>query len=1174
MAFRPTPMQQKAIETKGNVLVSAAAGSGKTAVLVERVINMLTDKDSPISADRLLIVTFTNAAAAEMRSRIENRLYEEIQKDPDNVALLKQKYLLSSADICTIDSFCIKLVRENFEKCGIEPDFKISDGSGQGSTCNAVMTKLIAEYLESPTKDFERLLELTNCEYDEKNLTELISRIYLYSQQLPFPNNFINGLVLPYETEFCVGNAWYDMAFDMCDDRVEAIKTYVKKMADAAPFVGKNGDKYISYTESISSVIKELETVVAARDWDAFVKFLDEISLKSVPPSDKDDLFANSFKENKKRLSDILKELGELFSATSGEMQKYIAQNKGAVRLLVEIITKYGERLLAAFTEENSFTFYNMEQLALNLLCEYKEGKVVIRDEARALTEQYDEVLVDEFQDVNDLQNMLFYVLSNCEEKLFVVGDVKQSIYGFRGSNPDNFLNKKNSYISIDKADKDDAKKIILSDNFRSRKGVCDAVNFFFSLLLRGQCGKIIYNEEEILNASGTFPQSNAQTAELLVVDKYGDDDSESMLEIEAKHIAEYINSVMAEGEVISDGDTLRKACYSDFAILLDKVKDKASVIAQTLTEYGIPVTLGTDSFLQSYEISTVMSLLQVIDNPKCDVELLATMMSPVFAFTAEDMANIRANQKRGNLYSAVVAYSKTGDTKTTEFVENLVHLRRLAAVLPVDRLISRLLHSTDILNQMSALSGGKMRRANLFALVRYAAGYVSHFGGGIYGFIRYMNSLPENSFKSSAAGGEGGVRIMSMHNSKGLQFPVCIVGNLSSQINNADSISRVLFSEKGGIAFKYYDEEYGCDQKMLGHTVLADAAKAKTVEEKLRLLYVAMTRAIDRLCLVCSAKNLENKLQKLSSLLSEEKPIISREFLENSRSMGDWILLCAMLHPQGEKLIKYSDAKILTQLDTNETNVDFDLNILILNDYTQNKVGAVDSAAPKVQCNTNFAEKMKQNFDYQYPYEKLRYLQSKASVSRLVHGAESDRFAFSEKPSFMLGDRLSGAARGTAMHHIMQFIDFSENVDVKAEIERLIEWKFITENEAHSADVCAIENFFNSDIYRRVMASHDVRREMRFLTEIPAKRLDATLGDEVSDADIIVQGAVDLCFEEPDGIVVLDFKTDRVENMQQLLDCYGEQLQIYATAAEKIFSKPVKERIIYSFYLGSTISF
>lgn len=1168
MAFDLTDMQKLAVNTKGNILVSAAAGSGKTAVLVERVINMLTDKSSPTSADRLLIVTFTNAAAAEMRSRIEKRLFEEIQKNPDDISLQKQKYLLNSADICTIDSFCIKLVRENFEKCGIEPDFKISDGTGQTATYNAVMSGLISECLENPSQDFEHLLELTNCERDEKNLTELISRVYLYSQQLPFAEQFISNLSKPYETPFKSGNAWYDMAFEIAEKRVDTLKNCAQKMAEVAPYTEKNQTGHIEYAEYVFDIVDKIDSLISSKNWDGITELLNETALKRVPSASKDDISANIFKQNQKQMKEVIEKLKGLFYAPSAEIQNSLDKSCGAVKLLCDLISEYGKRLFTAFSEENAFTFYNMEQLALGLLCEYKDGEILIREEAKQLCERYDEVLVDEFQDVNDLQNMLFYVLSNREERLFVVGDVKQSIYGFRGSNPDNFLKKKNAYTPVEHAGKNDSKKIILSDNFRSRPGVCDVVNFFFGILLGGQCSDIIYDEEERLNAGGTFPENEAPTAELLVVDKFDNAGEESLLEAEAQKIAEYIISIMDEGDVITEGNTLRRARFSDFAILLDAVKNKAPVIAEVLSGYGIPVSLGGDSFLESIEISTVMSLLQVIDNPKCDVELLSIMMSPIFGFTAEEMAKIRAGSKYGCLYSAVVAYSKSGDKKATDFIQTLADFRRDATVMSIERLISKLLHVTDILNYMSALPGGKIRRANLYLLIQYASGYVSRSDGGIYGFIRYINSLPENSFKIASLGGENSVKIMSMHNSKGLQFPVCIVANLASQINNADSISRVLFSEKNGIAFNYYDEHQGHEVRMLGHIVQANAARVKTVEEKLRLLYVAMTRAIDRLCLVCSAKNLDKKLNSLSASLLDEPPYISREFLEKCRNMGDWILSCTLLHPNGEKLCRYADVK-QKPISSNS-----DLNITVFNSFNEQEKYVQCEEKDASECNSDFVQKIKANAGYVYPYEPLRYLQAKASVSDLVHKADNDRFAFTQKPAFMMGEKLSGAAKGTAMHHIMQYINFSDSVNVTAEIERLLEWKFITESEAASADITAIENFFNSELYHRIMSSDDIRREMRFLSEIAANRIDPDIDINIDNANIIVQGAVDLCFVEPDGIVVLDFKTDRVDNMNDLVKSYGEQLKIYSVAAEKIFEKPVKEKIIYSFHLGESISF
>ncbi len=1167
MAFSPTKMQKMAIETDGNILVSAAAGSGKTAVLVERVIRKLTDPVNPISADRLLIVTFTNAAAAEMRSRIEKRLNEEAAKHPDDIALLKQRHLIAFADICTIDSFCIKLVRENFEKCGVEPDFKVSDGSTQTSLSSLVMSQIMGEQFLLGDGAFNKLLELTGCEYDEKNLADTIERLYLYSRQLPFPENFLNNLALPYKENFTTGNAWYDAALQLAKIKLDEARSYVEKMAQAAMYVQKNSDKCIAYSETTSRIIDELFKTASGGNWDEFYDLVHSASLKSVPAASKEDHYADIFKDNKKQVSNTIKQLCEIFSQNREGMENTVRSYLPAVNKLIELINDYGKRLFEAFKSENSFTFYNTEQMALNLLCKYENGEVVMREEGSFLAQRYDEVLVDEFQDVNDLQNMLFYVLSNYDEKLFVVGDVKQSIYGFRGSNPDNFLNKKQSYLPIEEASGKEGKKIILSDNFRSRKGVCETVNFLFSLLMAGQRGKIIYDKDERLNAAGEFPESDAPAAELLVVDMAESESDDSLLENEARAIAEYILSVMNEGAVISDNGTLRNAKYSDFAILLDKIKDKASVIAEILTSYGIPVGFSAQGFLETTEISTVMSLLQVIDNPQNDVELLCVMMSPIFGFTAEEMADIRAAHKKGNIYSAVISAAANGNQKAAKFLEDIAELRRQATALPLDRLISLLINSTDILNLMSAMSGGRQRAANLFSLIKYASDYSAGGRNGIYGFIRYINSLPETSFKSASLGGENCVKLMSMHNSKGLQFPVCIIANLASQINNADSIGRVLFSEKLGIAFKYFDEETALDTRLLGHALISNEAAAKTLEERMRLLYVALTRAQDRLCMVCSLKDAEKRLKKINNSLSADYPYITGDFLDSSRTMGDWILAAALLHPDCDKL------RYIAESNIEPINAAEPLKLTYINRVgyaSTNNSERTTEFAP----NAEYVKEIAENMEFVYPGEELRFIQAKSSVSAIANSAESERFAFTEKPAFMLKNGISATERGTATHAVMQFVNMDGKPDIAAELERLVEWQFITEQQAQSVDVKAINAFFDSALYERIMRSKEFRREMRFLTEVEAGKLDASLSDSAKNAKIIVQGAVDLCFVEDDGVVVLDFKTDRVDSMTALAESYSEQLGIYAKACEKIFGKPVKEKILYSFCLSESISF
>lgn len=1165
MTFDFTPMQKKAIDTEGTVLVSAAAGSGKTAVLVERVIKKITRKENPVSIDKMLIVTFTNAAAAEMKRKIEKRLYEICRENPDDEALLRQKHLISSADICTIDSFCINLVRNNFEKCGVEPDFSVQDGSGLTAINNRVMSEVIGERIRENTPEFKYLLELTGCEYDERELAEEIERIHLYSEQLPFPQRFIRSLLKPYVVEFNNEHPWYIDAFRVSAEIIKNAVKNIEKMADAAAYLG---DKHKAYAETLSLLLDTLLSSLSKGDWDEICNVIHSADIPRQPSVPSDSAQGKIFKASKEKIANSIQKVKRIFSLSAEEISKDISAKRPAVELFVAMVNDYSERLLEEYKKENTLTFYNTEQLALSFLCKATPEGFEVSEEAREYLNRYDEVLVDEFQDVNDLQDTLFYILSGNAKRLFTVGDVKQSIYGFRGSNPDNFMRKKRAYTLVSEASEDDAKKIILSDNFRSRKGICQYVNFVFERLLNGEIGSIVYNEEEKLNSSGEFPESSANQVEFILADKTDAEDYAKRLEFEGRCIAKRINEIMNEGAVITDGKTLRNAKYSDFVILLDSVKNKAEVIAQMLKEAGIPVNYGAEIFFETVEVMTVLSLLKIIDNPRNDIELLTVMMSPLFNFSAEELAQIRADFKKGELYAAVNNAAACGNKRVIDFIDTLSAMRRSAAVLPVDKLISRLYNMTDYLNFVSAMPSGNLRRANLNTLKNLAASYCSVSGGGIGGFLNYLKALPEKAIKSSAKEGSECVRIMTMHASKGLQFPVCIISNVAGEINRLDVAAKLLFSGDLGIGFKYYDFDKDNDSEDLGHTLISFAENEKTAEEKMRLLYVAMTRAVDRLIIVSSPTNHLSTLNTVASNISYADSSIDAEWLKSSRHIGDWILATTLIHPEAEIIRKLCELPV--KASAGEGSVAFK----IMNIYNTEFENKRDEKTTNTRPNEKIAEKIKENITYGYPLEKLGSVKSKISVSALANKAENDKFAFTQKPSFMLDKGLSAAGKGTATHSVMQFIKMDEKPDVDAEIERLTEWQYITEEAANAVDRKAIKEFFESDIYDRIQKSGDIRREMRFLSELPASRIEDNLNDEIKNTPVIVQGAVDLCFEEEGEIVVLDFKTDRVDNIEELRETYSEQLNLYADACEKIIGKPVKERIIYSFNLSQYISF
>lgn len=1158
MAFNPTSAQSSAIKADGCVLVSAAAGSGKTAVLVERVIRKLTDKKNPVFADRLLIVTFTNAAAAEMLSRIESRLYEETQKNPDDELLARQRYLIKSADICTIDSFCIKLVRDNFSLLGIEPDFKVTDDSQLLGIRREVLDSLVGGYIQEGKDDFKRLLELSNCRFGEGELINLIDEIYSAAKKSPFMKGFISSLGTPYKAPFDREHIWYKYAFSAAEERIKSLKKKAERLAEEALF-SENADKAAEYSQAVASVIYEIELAVNSGEWDSVWGAVRSAALGKVPNKSTD-----TMKSLKEQIVRDIESIKAFFSCELSAVQDELQSSVGAVSLLSDLVNAYDERLFERLKQENRFSFDDIEQMAFTLLCtEDENGKIIKTEQADEMISRYDEVLVDEFQDVNDLQDALFDVLSDNGKRLFIVGDVKQSIYGFRGSNPDNFLNKKNAYEDYNEAATGKKQKIILSDNFRSRKGICESVNFFFENLMRREVGNLIYSSDEHLNYGASFPENLSTDTDLLVIDKVDDESGDSIMQSEAVAIANYIKNTVENGVLITEKDgTQRRVQYGDFCILLAALKEKSGIIADELSKYMIPVKVNDGDYFASTEVVTALALIHIIDNPQSDVDLLKVLMSPVYNFTAEELAQIKIGRKDLTLFGALSAYADKNE-KARRFVEEISNLRRMSTMLPLDKFVSYVFDKTDMINIFSALPGGEARAQNLMTLLTLASDYTGGMSGSIYGFLRYIASLPESAVKPAAVSGDGSVKIMSIHRSKGLQFPICIIAGLSNKINKSDAVAPTVYSKEYGIGFKYYCKSILDKKENLGHRVLNAVSKKEIARERLRLLYVALTRAEEKLCFVCSLNNAQRSLLRAAEASSRGTESISADYIINAANSAEYILAAAIIHPDADILRRTAEVKIKTI----ETDSHIAVSFIDAAKQASNYETVEDTAVP----DTKLKEKIEQNISYDYPYAALAGIPAKISVSELANRAESEHFAMTDRPSFMQKDGLSAAGRGTATHKIMQFIKFDKSPDVEREIGRLLSEKRITENEALAADRGAIKRFFESRIYKRICASTDVRREMRFLTELPVSMYQNENSD--SDDKFIVQGAVDLCFLEPDGVVVLDFKTDSVDDTDELKKRYKDQLSVYASACEKIFESPVKEKIIYSFKLSDYIS-
>ncbi len=1152
--------QQAAVTEKGSILVSAAAGSGKTAVLVQRIVKALTRKDNPLSADRILVVTFTNAAAAEMRARLEKEVDRYCRENPADKAAARQKILLQSANISTIDSYCISLVRENFDKANVDIDFKMAEENELSAIKDTAAKAVFEKYYESENPTFISLLDAFGSLYDDSDLTDAVKEIYENSQNMPFPSVWIEGIKNRYvDNSFAL---WENEAYTEAKEQLDRILGYINSadryFAENEELKKAYGISFDAARDRTSAAIKSAEK----KDWDGLyesIKMLkfDDFKRGAFSADERDALCV---KKLRAFAETIIKKLQTFIYAEKAVVENHYNTTSPLTRLLLELVCEYAKQLDSLLREKNVYNFSDIEHKAFELLCEFKDGEVSLREEAREFVDRYDEIFVDEYQDVNDLQDMFFHFLSDSGKKLFVVGDVKQSIYGFRGANPDNFLAKQQVSVDYKEAGENELKSIILDANFRSRDGICGFVNHIFDRIMTKETCGIDYKATERLSPKADFPPIDIPQAEFHIVDSGFEKEKEA----EASYIADYILSVMNSGEIIKDKKTgtLRKAKFSDFAIIVRYLSTVSSTLVEQLTERGIPVTYTKDGFLKSKEIKTMLSLLCVIDNPTREIELLSVLMSPIFCFTADDMANIRIGSRKVNLYSAVINSANNGNEKCKAFLEFLSKLQKFAAIMPLHDLITHIYNLTDYKNMVSLMPDAVGRISNLNYLVSLAENYEATGNKGIFAFKKSLEKLGDEKLKGAAMSSGGDcVQLMTIHYSKGLQFPICIVAYGGNNFSNKDSRKSLIIDTEYGVSFMYYDDEDGkvtpIDKKLL-----AQYQKKRQLKEELRMLYVAATRAEDRLVMTVARKNVEALLFGSAVKLEAAGDKVNREIYLSANCYADWIIPCLLLHSDSADLRKTVGYKYEG----------------VKNPYAV--LSGIYELNTRVAGNTEYEYKpdndaiklIKDRLDYQYPFDILRQIEAKSSVSAIVHKAEEGDYDFTLRPGFLNKNGLTATDRGTAVHKIMQYMDFEKvREDFEAEITRLKEWEYISEEEAE-VDTAHIKRFVNGELFSRMLKAKELKREMKFLTFLPAGRVNDNIPSDLYDEQIVVQGAVDCMFIEEDGVVIVDFKTDRVKEESQLVNAYAEQLNIYAVACEKITGLPVKEKIIYSLVLDRSI--
>lgn len=1173
MATKWTNQQIDAIGAKGAVMVTAAAGSGKTAVLVERVIKKLCDPVDPIPADRLLIVTFTRAAAAEMRQRIEKALADRCAAEPGNLALLRQQLLISSADICTIDSFCIKLVRNYFNTLGLSPDFSMADQNTALQIRRSVLEALFQEQFEAKDPDFIEFLHSTDSVYGDGNAMKAVFDLYDFTGTMAEPKRWLNSVRAGYERPVDRESVWITT---LCARLQEDLPLLLERV-DGIILLLQNdtalGAKCLDATRQLREHLKQLLSAAMDRDYDVLCDLF-ELSPAALPRLVAKQFDVQNLAEVKavwKSTKDWLYQWENCCTGGLAQMESELGLCRPAITKLIELCLEFSDRYLAALREQALLTFSLTEQLALQLLTdEGEDGGLIPSAIAETVADLYDEVMVDEFQDVNDLQSTLFDILSSGGKKLFTVGDAKQSIYGFRGANPEHFLQKgtKAAFFTPELAP-ERLKRVVLSKNFRSRFGICDFINGFFTLTMSQRFGGMTYDENEMLYPGAIYPELEqpAVEAHFLQPEK-----ELSAAEAEAIHLADYIEATRnAPPFLRQDAETLRQADYGDFALLLRK-SGNFPVYVKILRERGIPVSLGYGDFFETTEIMTALSFLRVIDRPLDDISMLAVMLSPVFGFTEEEVVALKQQRGGTRFYRAILQAAAT-DEKAAFLRDKLLFWREKAACMPTGDFVSLLLSDSGYSSIVLSMSEPIRRQNNLILLEELAAGFARDKAGDLAAFLRQMDYLAESGdTKSQTAKEQNSVRIMTVHMSKGLQFPITVVGDMFSLFNRKETTADLAFSATLGIAVNPVVDAENRKVPTLMKQIANKELLRKQWEEELRLLYVAMTRAEERLIFLFTADSFTRRLEKaIDRLLGhlQEDGRLSPIAMRACGCIGDWLLMYLLLLKGGDTLNDAIHVFTLPRpMAMQEVTVRFlQTEVSAFNDVT------ADTSEQETAVDSDWMRELEEVLSYRYPFAQLRAIETKTSVSALTKRKAGREFCATARPAFLSTGGLTPTERGTALHKFMQYANFPAAVkDVEAEVERLYEYEFISRAEADAIDTKRVRAFFETDLFRRILSADRLYREQRFMLAVPAGELYPELSESVRGEDVIVQGAVDCMFIEGDHIVLIDFKTDRTGDTDFLLAHYAEQLRTYCHAAEKMFSLPVSECYLYSLHMSRQI--
>lgn len=1232
-----TKEQEAAIYTEGNdVLVAAAAGSGKTAVLVERIIQKLLKKDNPVDIDSLLVVTFTNAAAQEMRNRVGLALEKALEQDPTSVHLKKQLSLLQRASISTLHSFCLDIVKQYAYLIDIDPSFRIANDMEADLMQQDVLQDLFEDWYGKEggeQEEFFEVVERFSGDRNDVDVEKLVLALYNFAVQNPWPKVWLDELAEVYripENWSEEDLTWLDIIKREVQDKFSGIEQEMNH----ALRIAMESDGPFHYVEAIEADLAMLQDALNhLGSWDDIQTFMNSSTF--VPLSTKRPKVNKDKREKAKKLRDGYKSKWikmknnwfERKLATHVEDMRELAP---VVKTLTEIVKEFIDRFTVAKREKSVVDFSDLEHLCLQILLDETSTTDDPRPStvAKNLQKQFSELLVDEYQDTNLVQETIITLISDQvgPGNMFMVGDVKQSIYRFRHAEPSLFIEKYKRFALSDNP----ATRIDLASNFRSRELVLVGANYIFRQILDENLGEINYDQDaELIYGNKMYDSLPLQepNPELIIIDREMPEEKEKSedeentdeenyqdlenAQLEARAYAMKIKQWIGTEDnsplqvVDKASEALRDVQYRDIVILLRSMT-WAPTIVEELKKQGIPVyaELSTGYF-DAIEVKIMLNLLKVIDNPRQDIPLASVLKSPIVGLNENELAKVRLADKRSTYYEALEKYRKEHiddlTTKIDRFIQKLEQFRLASRQGALSELIWQIYRETGYFDFVGGMPGGRQRQANLRALYDRARGYETTSFRGLFRFLRFIERMEEKGDDLGAARAlseqEDVVRIMTIHKSKGLEFPVVIVGAVDKQFNMMDLNQRYLLHKDLGFASKYIDPIKRITYPTLFFHAIREEKRRELLAEEMRVLYVALTRAREKLVMVGNVASFVKKQEKWHSIMEHSEWILPAHFRIQSKSYLDWIGPALMRH-QHTEVLRSEDVKDVVLEEIRVDPSEWDITILHGSELANLDEESLEEdlqLREKIQAwqpveleDAELDSFVDNRLSYQYPFDEAAHSRAKQSVTEIKRQREiKDEYSATQlvqpfktpivkKPLFMQKEKtLSAAEKGTAMHTVMQHIPFRQKMqrdEILEFIESLVEREILRRQEADSIDVKAIEKFFDTEIALKMLQAEKLYREVPFSITLPASEVYANWQSDTNE-QVLVQGVFDAVIPSGNGWIILDYKTDFIQQdevtdtiIQKLITRYKVQLTLYRHALETIWKSPVEETYLYFF--------